>query len=216
MPTTVDGKFPDHNRRARNAVITPWKESSDFRLNPRLKGTDNRENRQYRFTLGGVTAGEKSTLEYDLSWGKDTHTALVTRHEYLQRNPVNEDHYRYRYDNSNIDFPTVIGWRVAEKEGHIPLDPAMPNIIGDFSLLDLNALRFQDHDFLEKRWIGQIDYTYSVSDTLSLKFGGKLMNLQRQSRMFLKDFVPDESITPKISDFEITGGQGGFGGRFFE
>ena len=124
LPLTSDGKFPDHNARPSNLVVTHFKESSDFRVVRRLQDYE-KDWTTYRFTFGGVTVGEKSTLEYAVSFSEDDGINNYIRGDFDQFDSDQQDFQRARYDISDPRFPRFVAWGVSDDEGHIPMNADM-------------------------------------------------------------------------------------------
>lgn len=197
-------RFTQQRDAQGNIVITPRKESAGFRVQLLDRDRPDRKYETNALDLGGRTKLEKGRLEYRVNWSEDSHRYTGTQVQWDTPNAERSIH-RFRYDNSNIHFPTIEAFRVTASNGHVAVSPRMDRF--DATNADLlNRIRFQSGDFNESQWVGQADYTRDIGSTLTLKLGAKVRWRDRESSPTTVDWSPSGISIPR-SQFQASYGE---------
>ena len=183
-------------------IVTPAKESNDLRLVRRFEERPDRKENQYRYSFGGVTAGSRFTLDYELNFNNSTQDVFQNDAEFDPNSNSLEETFRWHYDFSNRLMPTINAWRVIDRRSLIPVDPPVDAFSEAFETSRFRRLRERTISSDEDAYQGQVNFRYQFTDTFNMKTGvwGKLT--ERSNRDFIQDWRPiDFDAVPTYADY---------------
>jgi TonB-dependent receptor len=183
-----------------DVVLTPRKQSSEFRLDRRYR-PDDITYETMGLSIIGETSRDRFLLSYSLAYNESTKDTTLNEVVFDQFSSV-RDFQRFRYDATDPWKVNVDAFLVTEKEGHIPVEPRV-DVYRAHDRLGLGSIRYLYEDVDVSQLVAQVDLT--VADVIGewdLKAGLKNRGVVRDSEAAPLDFVPNSSSRIPFSEME--------------
>jgi TonB-dependent receptor len=183
-----------------DVVITPRKQSSEFRLDRRYR-PDEITYETFGLSILGETLRDRFLLSYKLAYNESTKDTTLNEVIFDQFSSV-RDFQRFRYDSTDPWKVNVEAFLVTEKEGHIPVEPKV-DVYRAHDRLGLGSIRYLYEDVDVSQLVAQIDLTVAdVVGDWDLKTGLKNRSIIRDAEAAPLDFTPDSSARIPFSEME--------------
>jgi TonB-dependent receptor len=195
-----------------DVVITPRKQSADFRLQRRFLDSEI-EYETAGLSFLGETTGDRYLLSYKLAFNRSTKKADLTEATFYQGSSLT-DFQRFRYDASDPYRVSVESFVVTQDEGHIPVEPRVDTFQAH-DRLPLYYYREGTDDVTVDQLIAQADLVLvDVLGSWDLKTGIKIRNVNRDSEAAPVDYDAQGDAQIPFADMEsvFNGPMPSFGG----
>ncbi len=192
----ADGDIEDED----DVVITPRKQSADFRLERRYLDSQT-ERETIGLSVLGEAAFDRYSLSYKLAYNESTTERSIVETTFNQGSS-NTDFQRFRYDASDPYRVLVESFVVTQDEGHIPVEPRIDTFQAH-DRIRLGNYRLGTDDVKVQQFVGQVDLTISnILGDWDLKTGLKQRTLSRDAEAAPVDYSVSGDANVQFSTFE--------------
>lgn len=178
-----------------DVVITPRKQSADFRLQRRFLDSEI-EYETAGLSILGETTGDRFSLSYKVAYNESTKKVTLREATFDQGSGFT-DYQRFRYDASDPYRVFVESFVVTQDEGHIPVEPRIDTFRAH-DRLPLTYYREGKEDVSVDQLVAQADLVVTdVIGSWDLKAGLKIRDISRDSEAAPVDFdARDDAAVP--------------------